>query len=280
MSVIARNLYKPSAPADRVPPMSKFSQWLCADPLFFEEDTTSYILSLLRPCNEVIISPPYTLTQLTTSSSSSTTSIGFFPNSTSSNGHGLESLPQEVLSMIISHLSTRDIFRIQRCSKTLAIRLPLDQQFWREALISGELISWLWDLDRDECRAVDRLRNEKSRRKWDWRRLVLTLAKDPFPTKTMDLSESLPEAKDWSEWFADETSIAVNDGLENIPAGLRNRRRIWKIIKGIPIEGGGENDILPGSDSQPFFTLLRRAVALQFSWIRDIIGDSLASTLP
>lgn len=210
-------------------------------PYSFEEDKTSNILSLLRPCSEVIVAPSYGLSRATALDSGSLCSSG---------RHGLESLPQELLSIIISYLSTPDIFRLRRCSKTLALYLPLDQQLWREGLITGNVIGWLWDLDKDECRGVDHLQytTRIPARGWDWRRLVLTLAEDPFPTEKMDLSGKLPKAEDWKKWFSDKT-IAVSNDSEDLPTGLRNRRRIWKIIKGIdPIPMEHSREELQGDE--------------------------------
>lgn len=75
---------------------------------------------------------------------------------------------------------------------------------WREALAGGYL-SWLWDLEPDVL-----LRKEASkplRQEWNWELLVRQLAQ-------VDLHE--PRAV-----------------LEDLPMGLRNRRRIWRLVEDV-----------------------------------------------
>ncbi|KAI9782880.1 MAG: hypothetical protein M1816_001661 [Peltula sp. TS41687] len=159
---------------------------------------------------------------------------------------GLESLPPELLLSILSYLPTPDIFRLSRCSRTLSLRLPLDQRrFWREGLLRGDLIGWLWDLDADACRAVDHAHyaTGKAAGGWDWRGLVLRLARcdrHAWTEERMDLRRGLPDAEGWVKWF--EGKMGGGGGQRGSedgelgdaePAGLRNRRRIWRIVEGL-----------------------------------------------
>lgn len=75
---------------------------------------------------------------------------------------------------------------------------------WREALARGYL-SWLWDLEPDAV--VHKEASKPLEQEWNWELLVRQLAQ-------VDLHE--PRAV-----------------LENLPIGLRNRRRIWRLVEDI-----------------------------------------------
>lgn len=51
------------------------------------------------------------------------------------------------IEIIVSLLPATAALSLRRCSQSLASRISLDQRFWRNALIAGDLIPWLWDLD-------------------------------------------------------------------------------------------------------------------------------------
>ena len=73
---------------------------------------------------------------------------------------------------------------------------------WLQALIQSTLLPWLWDLDFEMVR-----RKEKSKRKgreWNWELFVRQLAQP-------DIFEAGSVVKD-------------------LPLGLRNRRRIWRLV--------------------------------------------------
>ncbi|KAF4968841.1 hypothetical protein FSARC_3870 [Fusarium sarcochroum] len=59
----------------------------------------------------------------------------------------LEGLPTEILDLITSFLPVPDVLRLQRCSKTLLLRMVLDQKFWRTNLLKGRLVPYIWDLE-------------------------------------------------------------------------------------------------------------------------------------
>ncbi len=193
-----------------------------ADPVTIRpHGVTNYILSLLQPSEE--------------------TDRGHLKRSVGSGSkkhldpashHGkswLESLPVELLLEIVSYLPTTAVLRLRRCSTTLLAQIAIDQRFWRDRLVFGELIGWLFDLDWNQCRAKDRSDSVM----WDWKRLALLLGQNAFTNELMDLSEKAPSTSvDWGRFLACK-QLAVSEGMENQPLGLRNRRRIWKILEGI-----------------------------------------------
>ncbi|KAI9820470.1 MAG: hypothetical protein M1826_000907 [Phylliscum demangeonii] len=114
----------------------------------------------------------------------------------------LERLPVELLDHTTSYLAFADTLALARTSDRLHRRL-LTQRWWRNALIAGDAVGYLWDLDPAQCRAKDAM---AAGQPWDWRALARQLAaRDCF----------------------DDGGRA---GFKDAPAGLRNRQRIWKIL--------------------------------------------------
>jgi len=113
----------------------------------------------------------------------------------------LEGLPTEILLHISTFLPISSVFALRLSSKTLASRLYLDQQFWFQHLLSGSLIPYLWDLESKALHA----KNQNA--KWDWKALAKLLARK-------------------------DTIMMGKEGMADVPIGLRNRCRIWKIIEG------------------------------------------------
>lgn len=123
--------------------------------------------------------------------------------------YGLERLPFELLDHISDYLSIQSVFALQLTSRMLALKLPLDDNFWRKSIVSGK-IPYMWDLDVEE---LERLHQEHLKSspdpgaRWDWRSIGKLLATRRFPLKSTD-----PQITD-------------------LPVGLWNRRRIWSIIE-------------------------------------------------
>jgi F-box domain len=172
---------------------------------------TSYILSYLETTSRESESPLPELANLQV-----------LPSSLSS----FEKLHIEILGEITSHLSATSALRLSRCSQTLRRKICPDQLFWRDQLISGGLISWLWDLDATQCYTKDAEMSGKDTQ-WDWKRLAKMLATEPIVTRALARSDDIREARTGSgsrtEW---------QDGkMVDLPKGLANRCRIVKIVE-------------------------------------------------
>lgn len=118
----------------------------------------------------------------------------------------IQSLPPELLAQVMSSLHLTSVLRLRSCCRVLAVRIPLHQRFWYDQLVNGCLVGYLWDLDRGQCRlkAGSLIHHGQAIVGWDWARFVKKL---------------------WSyETFEKHGEMA------QAPAGLRNRRRIWRII--------------------------------------------------
>lgn len=118
-------------------------------------------------------------------------------------------------NLILSHLQTLPAAELDP-SSTEPSRLPQPKNLslectaqsssnaWREALVRGYL-PWLWDLEPGVI--AHKEASKPAEQEWNWELLVRQLAQ-------VDLHE--PRAV-----------------LENLPMGLRNRRRIWRLADDI-----------------------------------------------
>ncbi|CZR51704.1 uncharacterized protein PAC_01581 [Phialocephala subalpina] len=197
-------------------------EWLCADPIKIPT-LTSDILSRLNP--------------LPRESHSATQETALFSHTRITSQHSptpfLEELPTEVLDHITSFLQTSSIIYLRRCSKTLAARLPIGQKFWREQILSGRLVGYLWDLDYDQCRQLALEEDEGMANKaWDWNRLAKSLMRDYFNEPDLELSKGYT-----AEWQARLENMNLKCKGDWVPGsiGLINRRRIWKIVQNMKL---------------------------------------------
>jgi hypothetical protein len=99
----------------------------------------------------------------------------------------------------------------------------LDQSYWKEILISGRFLPFLWDLDLDLLGA--KVSQLPGKLEWNWERLVRQLSQSGF---------------------LDYAAKASQDShyVQGVPFGLRNRRRIWRILEEMQV-----NDMEPLSYS-------------------------------
>jgi hypothetical protein len=131
------------------------------------------------------------------------------PTSTS----GLQTLLPECLAQVCTFLSIADVASLRLCCRALVLRLPLDQHFWQNRLLSGQLFG-LPDMDQTLLRQkLDGLGGK------DWKGLVRALAR-------YENFQGGEEGKERSEWGE----------LHDAPIGLKNHMRIWKIIRDIEKE--------------------------------------------
>ena len=108
----------------------------------------------------------------------------------------LNNLPPELLKLIVHHIRPVHDLPLQ-CTAVLP---PAS---WLEALLKDKLLPWLWDLD---VRAVlDKEASKPVGREWKWEGLVRKLSQTALHKPRMI--------------------------IDNLPFGLRNRRRIWRIVE-------------------------------------------------
>ena len=155
---------------------------------------TEYILSKLQ-----FVSPRYqqgigsASTNNNSPSSSSTVSF-------------IDRLPAECFRQICAYLPLVSIFSFRLSCRNLASRMPLDQNFYGRALLSGRFFA-LQDLDL----ALVEKRWDEIRDK-DWLRLVKTLAR-------------------YENYEAGESG--GKGELHDAPLGLKNRMRLVKVLNGV-----------------------------------------------
>ena len=138
----------------------------------------------------------------------------------------LESLPNEIIKQIVSFLPVAATLTLRRCSKSLASKISLDQMFWRDGLIAGDLVPWLWDLDVKEFHARDRSG------RWDWKQLAQTLRQAKIFESALRESAAGGEASGPEKMIIDN----VHDSdvcMKDAPLGLQNRCRLARLVKDI-----------------------------------------------
>ena len=138
----------------------------------------------------------------------------------------LESPPNEIIKYIVSLLPVTSTLTLRCCSKSLASKVSLDQMFWRNGLIAGGLVPWLWDLDVKECHAKDRSGS------WDWKQLAQTLRRAKIFESALKESVAGGEANGPERMIIDnvhDTDVSMRDA----PLGLQNRCRLARLVKDI-----------------------------------------------
>ncbi|KAL5117885.1 hypothetical protein ACEQ8H_004203 [Pleosporales sp. CAS-2024a] len=123
--------------------------------------------------------------------------------------HGLERLPNELVHGICAHLPCWSVIKLHRTSKTMAQKVRLDNAFWRDQLHAGNLLSHIWDLDMKRMDDLQRQSNmdSSSQADWNWRTAAKLLSTKQFPL------------------------VGCDPQLDTIPLGLWNRFRIWNTIE-------------------------------------------------
>jgi hypothetical protein len=145
----------------------------------------------------------------------------------------LDGLPIELLNKITTHLPTSSILYLHRTNQKLFNKISLDQTFWRDQLISGELAPFIWDLDREfYLRKDNEVRNNTC---WDWKALARNLLEEPFVELALQSRLSQPLADDLGRRHLEswrQLSKGVTSRLKGSPPlGLINRVRILRIIE-------------------------------------------------
>lgn len=124
--------------------------------------------------------------------------VGGFQSTTcprTSRAYILDGMPLEIIDIIISYLQPSNDLPPQ-CTYMMA---PL---YWRRALVDSMALPWLWDLDIEAVFAKESSREGVI---WDWEMLFRQLSQ--------------------------VTAFEPGNPLEDVNQGLRNRRRIWRIVE-------------------------------------------------
>lgn len=163
----------------------------------------------------------------------------------------IERLPNELLDQISSHLTAYSALALRQTSRTLATKVPLDNNFWRNSILGGNALPYLWDLDVYE---LEKRRQEHSGSSpsldatWDWKAVGQLLAAKQFPLNSSD------------------------QRIVDLPNGLWNRQRIWSIIEEAYQRGSSKTSIGDGNDSVLEERKRREPV---FDWQLEEIMDDL-----
>lgn len=184
-------------------------QWICADPLSIP-GLTSYVLSHLQP---LISGEPSDTTKPRV--------VGLPPTRTAT---AFEALPTEIMNAIVSFLPAIPALRLRRCSSTLYAKISLDQKFWLDHLVSGDLVDYLWDLN------TQKLHKKHKEGCWDWKQLAQLFSYAEIIES--GLAKSLRGEEDcWTTAF--EKASMHKTKFRDAPIGLQNRCRIMKVVRDI-----------------------------------------------
>lgn len=105
-------------------------------------------------------------------------------------------------------------------------KVLITQSFWRDHLVSGSLIDYLWDLDRAACIQKD------TRGNWDWKTLAQKLRKQHILENALARSLESQEIDD-EEKTTLEQRVRQGGEFSDAPMGLQNRCRLVRIIRDI-----------------------------------------------
>ncbi|KAK6508697.1 hypothetical protein TWF506_010775 [Arthrobotrys conoides] len=171
-------------------------EWLAANPIYVPDyiEYTATILSLLRPPFRPFPQPA--ATRLSNGvAAPHTNGIASGLTSPPSHHSTFETLPGPVYDEIRDNLDIHSIQCLRSCSSKVRNSIALTPRFWKDRLLSGEAVPWLWDIDTAQVELAD-VDN-------DWGGLVRALR---MPGRYLD---------------------------QRLPIGLRNRIRIFKIVEEI-----------------------------------------------
>ncbi|KAF2628843.1 hypothetical protein BU25DRAFT_420777 [Macroventuria anomochaeta] len=167
---------------------AKGCQKFLVDPLH-DKNLTAFVLEVLKPAQ-----PREEAPLLLSKTSNRRTS-------------GLDSLPTEIIDQVVALLPTASALSLRLVSSTFATRIQLTQRFFREQLLGGNLVPYLWDLDVKACRDMQQgvPEGEDPDWYWDWRQLT--------------------------RYLNDVASIVEHDpDSSGIPRGFWNRCRLWLTV--------------------------------------------------
>ncbi|KAG8531131.1 uncharacterized protein KY384_004489 [Bacidia gigantensis] len=113
----------------------------------------------------------------------------------------ISSLPPEIIANITDQVTPLN-------NPSLTPNYILEPSYWHASLFSGTLLPYLWDISETEISEEDgtAVGFDKTADGWDWELLAEQLA---------------------------QTSIHERGKVFHIPLGLRNRRRIWRLVEDI-----------------------------------------------
>lgn len=133
--------------------------------------------------------------------------------------------------------------QLANCSQLLRSKLPIDQAFWRNALVSGSLVDYLWDLEPDLCLQKD----SGSDTTWDWRRLGQDLKAPNLLCIAIGNSiRDYCRGQDEDENIVRQPLAIFQEGcltrvlsghtmFDDAPRGLASRCRIARIVRDVEI---------------------------------------------
>lgn len=143
----------------------------------------------------------------------------------------------------IAHFSgLTEILRLLRCSKNLHWRVAAPQSVWRDELIAGTLVDYLWDLDSEACLAKD------GESIWDWRSLAKALSEPHILYTALGHALNVMLSRQHSDRKINIENLTIlerrslefsrsksGERFADAPLGLQNRCRIVRIVNDVEL---------------------------------------------
>ncbi|CAG8950201.1 hypothetical protein HYFRA_00008438 [Hymenoscyphus fraxineus] len=151
----------------------------------------------------------------------------------------LETLPIELLHLIISYLPYRSILRLGRVNHFLHNMISADQTIWRNMLIAGSIVPFIFDLNTRACHERDK-ELEGTDTCWDWKLICRWLKEEPFVEEARRLAVlDSPVPRDQFKKEANQCFMGSmiellhtrETKLFDPPLELANRVRLFKTIE-------------------------------------------------
>lgn len=185
-------------------------EYLCADPIREPgvEAFISTILALPQPSRKG-------------STSSSSKQLKPLPEASLSD-HTIMGLPQEILNIIVAHLSLKDALSL--CSSSQKLLDLSDSRFWRLRTIQLHGC-WFWELrDRPVSPQND-----------NWKQLLQILTANRFAIEQGAEAYWLTRSSSKNDKTKYRSTDCAKPDLLPLPLGLRNRQRIWMCLECVGI---------------------------------------------
>ena len=183
----------------------KMPLWFGASPDVPIPSLPSYMLSKLKPApnrEEEVVDSPAALVKMAPRVHQQHMNIG----------QSLLDLPAELVQEISSYLDRYSCFSVRQTCVQLANFVPLDNAFYYRELTENNLLGFFFTFPSELGEVRNRFLNRgKAPAQWDWKSLVGKLSR-------------------WSS-FADGGEFA------DAPDGFRNRRRLWRLLELLEMEG-------------------------------------------
>ncbi|KAH8809411.1 hypothetical protein F5884DRAFT_795568 [Xylogone sp. PMI_703] len=148
----------------------------------------------------------------------------------------LARLPADVVSIIVDEIDDAiSVLNLRKTCKSMYLKIPLNQSFWRKQLLNGSLVPWLWDVDSSQLfptEDVEQSMPQRHGKMYNWHKLCKDIMKLVFNDELMEkMTPQGAETETDDELEPLDIRHAATGPMQNAPDGLLNRSRIWQMCR-------------------------------------------------